>query len=413
MKIAIIATLAAAAAFAQQTVYIQTTAPVSIMCKQTDGTLAACPAAGGTTGGGGTTTGGGTTVVTAGSSRSVAGCPLGLTTMYYNNRVDLLPLDLQSAAKIAGLPAGRLGPSPEFWLNIADAAAPGASITWDVDSLEFDGGAYPITPAMYISAYPRVLISAAGSGDLYPNMDAHVLALRPAPSCMLYEAYALQSNSSPFHIGNGTIWDLNDDRLRSAYKPFAQQMLDSSGISSADAAGMPIYPLTLTHAEVFGGQPIVHGMRFALNSADVQHGYKWPAVHAAGGTADSPGPDNPKLKFSGAAIVLGDTFRLRPDFPLDVCWNADNKGQAYPGWFVQVLKAMQGYGLYFTDNTGTRGLVGTDSDPAWGDSGLPTSDNWIFAGWLHCVQLTDLQIVDNGPRIISPFSGSVRSFAPR
>ena len=37
-----------------------------------------------------------------------------------------------------------------------------------------------------------------------------------------------------------------------------------------------------------------------------------------------------------------------------------------------------------------------------------TSDAWIFAGWMHCVSIGDLQVVDNQQRIVSVLSGQVK-----
>jgi hypothetical protein len=76
------------------------------------------------------------------------------------------------------------------------------------------------------------------------------------------------------------------------------------------------------------------------------------------------------------------------------------------------LADLQQYGLYYTDVSGSFGLVGTDASQAWGDPNLATSDNWIFAGWLHCIQASDLEIVDNTPRIISVTSGQVNQNFP-
>jgi hypothetical protein len=69
---------------------------------------------------------------------------------------------------------------------------------------------------------------------------------------------------------------------------------------------------------------------------------------------------------------------------------------------------LQQYGLYFTDN-GSPGLITTDADQAWGDPNSPASDTWIFAGWLHCIQLSDLELVENTPRVINVLSGQVNA----
>lgn len=318
--------------------------------------------------------------------------------LYYNSPVNTLPVEPTSNARIASLGAGRLSPNPEFLLNVTDGtqSVPASSITWDETNGETDGGNYPLTQSSLVSNYifptggvyqsPTVAASPAGGW----GGDAHVLMLNTT-NCDLYEIFALQSNAPPYHAGAGSIINTSDYNLRTVYK-LIPPLVDTDGLDNGTASGMPIWPMVLTHAEVFGNKPITHGVRVTFNQTQGSPGYQWPATHAAGGRGSS-------------GIYMGATFRLKSTFDTTTCHNG-NPGAVYPPWFQQVLYALQTYGIYNADY-GYPGLISTDAVADWGDPSSTTSDNWAFAGWLHCVQLSDLEQVDNTPRVINVTSGQV------
>lgn len=316
-------------------------------------------------------------------SRNINGCPIFPADYYCNSPIDKLPLDYRSAQKIAALGIGRLGPSPEMVLNIVGSSVPGANIDWPDTSGETDSGTYPILPTSQVSRYVFGQTSYLKDFTTFDE-DGHILSLNPVTG-NLYETYGASNNTEPYKLSLGVIWNMYDYRLRTATKlvPYG---VDSSGLTSADAAGMPIWPFVLTHEEVYSGQPIIHGVRMGLRQDQVTYGYKWPATHAAGGT-------------SGSGIMLGETFRVRADFT----------DPTFPDWFQPTLTALKTYGLYFTDNTGFPGLFSTDADQGWGDPNLAASDNWKFATELHKIPFTALEVVDNQPRIINLFSGQVNT----
>lgn len=304
---------------------------------------------------------------------------------YFNSPVNKLPLDPQSAQKIAALGVGRLGSEPEFALNVVSGNPPGASITWG-GSLESDGGNYPITPDTLLSSYEFGTPQTVGNNTNFGG-DNHVVMVNTSTG-LLYETFALSNNVPPYGISNGAIWDLNSYQLRTACK-LTPPIDDSDGLTSADAAGMPMWPLVLTHSEAFAGKPILHGFRFTLSPSVAAQGYIWPATHAAGGNATGPAP------------VLGTTFRLAASFDVS----------PFPAWFQPILTALKTYGLYFADN-GSSGLISADADQAWGDPDSSTSDTWIINGLFHQIPFSALEIVDNQARVISVTSGQVRPWWP-
>jgi hypothetical protein len=321
--------------------------------------------------------------------------------MYYNAPTTNLPVDALSNEKIASLGQGRLGPAPEFLLNLANNSTPvvpSSGIQWDEQDGETDSGNYPIGQSTLVSYYVFGLlptVAAAPAGGY--GQDDHIIVLNQQ-TCELYETFAMQSNAPPYHEASGSIINIGDYNLRTAYRD-TPVLVDSYGLDNGTASGQPIWPFVLTHAEAYSGQPILHSFRFALPQSLGSAGFQWPGTHAAGGTGSN-------------GIYMASQFRLKASFNINTCLNG-NVGEAFTPQFQQVLIAMQTYGLFFTDY-GYPGLVSTDADQAWGDPGSSTSDNWVFAGMMHCVQFSDLEVVDNTPRVISATSGQVNlSFIPR
>jgi hypothetical protein len=333
------------------------------------------------------------------TTRSVGGCPIGYGNMYWNSSILTLPVDYANTAKIAALGVGRLGPSPEFLLNLATTATPTQpSNLMNIDVAqpgningEADSGSFPITPTSLVSVYMFGVTPTVAAGP-YAGQDDHVLMLNTS-TCILYEVYLLQNNTPPYHIAFASIIGLKDNNLRTTYHiiPYS---VDSDGLDNGTASGMAIWPFVFTHAEIFSGNPILHAGRIALSKASASPGWQWPATHSAGGTGNTN-------------ILLGATLRLHGGFDTITCHANENTGQTYPPYARNLLIALEKYGVYFSDFSDFPGLISTDADQAWGDPNLSTSDNWALAGWMHCVQLSDLEFVDNVPRILAPTSGIV------
>jgi len=57
------------------------------------------------------------------------------------------------------------------------------------------------------------------------------------------------------------------------------------GWTSADAAGLAIFPGLIRYDEAFGAAPIRHAFRVTTRATN---GYVWPASHTAGSTAGAP-----------------------------------------------------------------------------------------------------------------------------
>ncbi len=155
--------------------------------------------------------------------------------------------------------------------------------------------------------------------------DHHAIMI-DRDTCTLYELYAARWNGGDPRAGSGAVFDLTSNALRPA------------GWTSADAAGLPIYPGLLQYDEVASGV-VDHAIRV---TADCTYdAYIWPARHAAG-TTDRRCPP------------MGARFRLKAGFD----------ASAFSPAARVVLHAMKRYGLIVADNGSDWYFQGT-VDPRW------------------------------------------------
>jgi hypothetical protein len=164
--------------------------------------------------------------------------------------------------------------------------------------------------------------------------DRHVLAVDKS-SCRLYELYRAFYTAKPkphWNADSGVAWDLNSTALR------------PDGWTSADAAGLPIFPGLVRYDEVAAGR-LEHAIRVTFDST--RDAYVHPAVHCAGDTA------------SAAAPPMGLRLRLKAGYGLG----------ALSGLARTIAEAMKRYGLIVADN-GSNWYFSGSSDRRWDDDNL-------------------------------------------
>jgi hypothetical protein len=183
---------------------------------------------------------------------------------------------------------------------------------------ESNPGPYPIPPNAPVE----------GAGE---EGDRHVLVLQEG-TCKLYELYAAHRAGSGWDAGSGAVFNLHSNKLR------------PEGWTSADAAGLPIFPLLARYPEVHAGQ-IDHALRVTVPAT--QRGYIHPATHFASGSS------NPNLPPMGLRL------RLKANFSL-----AGFHGQA-----LVVLRALKRYGLIVADNGSPWYITGAPN-PHWNEENL-------------------------------------------
>jgi len=187
---------------------------------------------------------------------------------------------------------------------------------------ESDPGPFPV-PA-----------SAPVEGGNSSDGDRHVLTVDKS-SCRLYELYRAFYEAKPkphWNADSGTAWDLNSTALR------------PEGWTSADAAGLPIFPGLVRYDEVAAGR-LEHAIRVTFDST--RNAYVHPAVHCAGDTG------------SAAAPPMGLRLRLKAGYGLG----------GFSGPARTVAEAMKRYGLIVADN-GSNWYFSGSSDRRWDDEDL-------------------------------------------
>jgi len=180
----------------------------------------------------------------------------------------------------------------------------------------------------------RVPLKALVEGGQSSDGDRHVLTVDSA-RCKLYELYRAFARKKPkphWNADAGVIWDLRSTALR------------PEGFTSADAAGLPIFPGLVRYDEAASGH-INHAIRVTVDST--QNGYLHPASHCAGDTS------------SASAPPMGLRMRLSAGY--------DISGITGPAHAI--AEAMKQYGLIVADN-GSNWYISGTSDRRWSDENL-------------------------------------------
>jgi len=308
-------------------------------------------------------------------TRTVGGCPVFPDNNVWNSTVDKLPVSPESAAIMRTYAASRLGTVSEFTLNLANSKTPAGPIQFEA-SPESDQGRYPVTGSMKMQGPKR---ENPVSGAPYKGSDSHLLVLE-TDTCKLYEIFDLKSGAPPYRAGSGAIYDLTANNLR------------PSGWTSADAAGLPIWPGVLTYGELYGGGDIRHVIRFTVEHTRAS--FVWPARHFASRSGDAALPP------------MGSRWRLRAAADENVCHAGDNNGKPYPPEMHRLIHALKHYGMMLADN-GLGIRIATDTDGRWGDPNSPSSPEWVLNGWTHCLTGNDFEVVDASLLMVNADSAEI------
>ncbi len=277
--------------------------------------------------------------------------PLGSCTVFpsdnaWNTDVSTMPVSANSANYIANiLSSGNQNLHADFggggaygipYVTVG-ADEPRIGINFTAYGDESDPGPYPVP------------LSAPVEGGSDPSGDRHAIAV-DRDNCKLYELYRAFSRDDHWDADSGAVFDLRSNALRPL------------GWTSADAAGLPIFPGLARYDEVTNGQ-ITHALRFTV--AHTQRGYVLPATHAASSSTD---PNRPPM---------GLRLRLKASFDIS----------RYTGESRVVLVALEKYGMIVADN-GSNWYISGASDSRWDDNDL---------NQLKTVPGSAFEVVDTGP----------------
>lgn len=199
---------------------------------------------------------------------------------------------------------------------------------------ESDPGPYPVPDNMPIEGWPAGYqhddrLKSATLADVQHDKlnlggDRHAIVVDPAAG-KLYEFFSTKRTAAGWQCAQASIFDLNSNRLR------------PDGWTSADAAGLPIFPAIVRHDELQRGM-VEHAMRVTVRRT--RRAYVAPATHFASRLTD---PDLPRM---------GERLRLKADY--------DVSGFSPP---VQaILKGLKKYGMLVADN-GIEWAISVSPDP--------------------------------------------------
>ncbi len=293
----------------------------------------------------------------------------------WNKDISASPVDPNSANYINHI-GSTVGLHPDFGsgeydgsymgipYTVVDSSQALIPITYTAYGSESDAGPMPIPLTAPIEGYPN-----PGSGD------RHVLVLDNA-NCFLYELYSSYPQTSSWNAGSGAVWDLLADEQR----PYTW--------TSADAAGLPIFPGLVRYDEVAAGA-INHAFRFTLQNSSAA--FTPPASHWASTTSNAN------------ALPMGARLRLKASFDVS-SFSATNQ---------VILNAMKKFGLIMADNGSSMFITGTPDD-RWNNDDLHNLGQ-VTAADFDVIQISPLYTNANIPSGPSPqitsFTASATSVA--
>ena len=308
-------------------------------------------------------------------TRTIGGCPIFPDNNVWNSTVDKLPVTADSAGIVRTYATARLGSNPEYPINFANSKTPAGPVLFD-SSGESDQGRYPVTPNTKMESPNR---ESPVSAAPFQNSDSHVFVIQ-TDECKLYELIGLSTGKPPYRAVSGAIYDLMSNSLR------------PNGWTSADAAGLPIWPGVLTYAELYSGGEIPHMIRFTVNRS--RNSYVWPARHLASHSGEVTLPP------------MGSRWRLTAATDDNVCHQGENNGKPYPPEMKKLIRALKRHGMILADN-GSAIRISTDTDSRWGTPGSNTSVEYVFQGWTHCLTGKDFEVVDASLLMVNPDSAEI------
>jgi hypothetical protein len=250
----------------------------------------------------------------------------------WNQDISAEPVDANSANLIASIGLDT-GLHPDFgtvWngapIGIPYVVVNGSQARVPINFTDYgdesDAGPYPVPPNAPIEGGPN------------STGDRHVIVI-DRDNWKLYELFYSfpVGGGASWNAAGGAVFDLNSNQLRPA------------GWTSADAAGLPIFPGLVRYDEVFEQGVITHALRFTAQQT--RRAYVYPARHFASSNT------NPNLPPMGMRV------RLKASFDIT----------GFPPAVQVILRGMKKYGMILADN-GSNWYVSGAPDSRWSDDEL-------------------------------------------
>ncbi|HYW43515.1 MAG TPA: hypothetical protein VE959_11710 [Bryobacteraceae bacterium] len=280
---------------------------------------------------------------------TVGKCPVFPADNYWNTPVDGLPLDAHSAAYI-----GNIGPDkplhPDF------AGDPHSGVPYNVVA----GSQHKVTPQVDNGESDKGPVPIPANPVVEGGEDHHFLVI-DQDACRLYELF----NAKPLPGGE---WKADS----SAYYDLRSNALRPEGWTSADAAGLPMFPGLVRYDEVAAGE-IRHAIRFT--APKTTRSFIWPARHFSSRVDDANLPS------------MGLRLRLKADFDIS----------GFSKETQVILRALKKYGMILADN-GLPWFITGAGDPHWNADGMTAEMRRILG--------SNFEVVDTSSMMRGPNSGA-------
>ncbi len=239
--------------------------------------------------------------------------------------------------------------------QIVDGTQAKVAIKLGAYASEDDPGPMPVASNALIEGYPK-----PGTGD------RHVLVLEK-DGCWLYELGNAKLSKGVWSADAASVWDMTISEQR----PYTW--------TSADAAGLPIFPGLARYDEVAAGA-IPHALRFTVPST--RQAFILPATHWASSVTSTNAPP------------MGMRLRLKASFDLSG-YSAQNQ---------VILTALKKYGMILADN-GSGIYISGAPDPRWNNSDLHNLGK-LTASDFEVVQMGTVYTPSNVPAGAAPVVSS-------
>ena len=226
-------------------------------------------------------------------------------------------------------------------------------VTWVEYGEQSDNGfpgrpvGYPIPPE---AKTQTKWFEGGQSGQNANSGDRHMLIV-DRDNRILYEIYHTHWNASldRWEGGSGAIFSLDSNHRR------------PETWTSADAAGLAIFPGLIRYDEAFGSEPIKHAFRVTV---DFTKGHVFPASHTASTSSNAN------------ALPLGARLRLKASKDISM----------HPPEIQKIFQAMKTYGLIVADNGSDMYIQGT-YDTRWNNDVLNPRFAQLKASDFEVIQL--------------------------
>ncbi|MGQ0633314.1 MAG: hypothetical protein ACT4QC_01785 [Planctomycetaceae bacterium] len=253
----------------------------------------------------------------------------------WNQAVDEWPLHLDSRQIIASIGGDKpLRYNHDMAFILVPPNQPKVSVVVKEYPEESDQGPFPVPDNVPLEGWPlyrersarhrRVTLEQYQRDALGEGGDRHAIVVDPK-NRMLYEFFSMKRVGDGWQAAQASTFDLKSNRLRPA------------GWTSADAAGLPIFPAVVRYDELERGM-VSHAMRVTIRKT--RRDYVYPARHFASQHTDRNLPR------------MGERIRLRNDFDVT---RFSPQAQA-------ILKGLKRYGMFVADN-GIEWAISVAPDP--------------------------------------------------